>query len=242
MTTPLLEVCVPDAESLAAAVIGGAERVELCSGLELGGLTASPGLMRLAAAAPLRVYALVRPRTGDFVYDGRDIDALLADIDAIRAAGLDGIVIGASRPDGTLDASLLRRLKDAAGPLGTTLHRAIDLVPDFAAATEIAADLGFERILTSGGARAAIDGTRAIRIIHDTARGRIKVMAGSGLTPANVGTLLDAVPVDEVHSSCATAMTTRGADAVRLGFADPTRRQTDPAVVAEFREVLERFA
>lgn len=236
--TTLLEVCVADAQSLEAAVAGDAERIELCSGLELGGLTASAGVMRLAAAAPVKVNALVRPRSGDFVYDGKDIDALLADIDAIRSAGLDGVVIGASRPDGTLDAPLLRRLLNAAGPLDTTLHRAIDLVPDFAAATELAIDLGFRRILTSGGRHSAIDGITSIRTVLETARGRLKVMAGSGLNPDNVGQLLDAVPVDEVHSSCAAAVPTLSADAVHLGFAAPTRRQTDAAVVTAFRRTL----
>jgi copper homeostasis protein len=237
--TTLLEVCVADAQSLQAAIAGGAERIELCSGLELGGLTPSAGLMRLAASAPVKVNALVRPRTGDFVYADADIDALLADIDAIRSAGLDGAVIGANRPDGTLDAALLRRLLDAAGPLDTTLHRAIDLVPDFAAATELAIDLGFRRILTSGGRHSAIDGIPAIRTVLETARGRLKVMAGSGLNPDNVGQLLVAVPIDEVHSSCATPVPTLGPDAVRLGFAETTRRQTNAEVVTAFRDVLE---
>ncbi|WP_423066837.1 copper homeostasis protein CutC [Devosia sp. CN2-171] len=238
MTTPLLEVCVGDAGSLEAAIAGGAQRIELCSSLELGGLTPLPGLMTLAAKAPIPVYALVRPRTGDFVHAGADIDALLADIDAIRTAGLAGVVLGASNADGTLDEPLLRRLRDASGTLGSTLHRAIDLVPDFARATETAIDLGFERILTSGGTHTAIEGIGGLRAIHATARGRIKVMAGSGLKPDNVTQLLDAVPADEIHSSCASSIPTRGPDAIRLGFAEPTRRQTDAAVVAEMRRVL----
>lgn len=238
MTAPLLEVCVADAGSLEAAIAGGAQRIELCSSLELGGLTPLPGLMTLAAKAPIPVYALVRPRTGDFVYSGADIDALLADIDAIRAAGLAGVVLGASNADGTLDAPLLRRLLDAASGLGSTLHRAIDLVPDFVDATETAIDLGFERILTSGGAPTAIEGIAGLRAVHATARGRIKLMAGSGMKPDNVARLLAAVPADEVHSSCASSVPTTGADAIRLGFAEATRRQTDAAIVAEMRERL----
>lgn len=238
MTTPLLEVCVADAGSLEAAIAGGAQRIELCSSLELGGLTPLPGLMTLAAKAPIPVYALVRPRTGDFVYAGADIDALLADIEAIRTAGLAGVVLGASNADGTLDEPLLRRLRNASGTLGTTLHRAIDLVPDFARATETAIDLGFERILTSGGAHTAIEGITGLRAIHAAARGRIKLMAGSGLRPENVAQLLDAVPADEIHSSCASSIPTSGPDAIRLGFAEATRRQTDPAIVAEMRRTL----
>lgn len=238
MTTRLLEVCVADPQSLMAAITGGGDRIELCSGLELGGLTPSAGLMRLAAAAPIPVYAIVRPRSGDFVCDDADVDAMLGDIDAIRAAGLAGVVLGASRPNGELDVTVLERLLDQAQGLGSTLHRAIDLVPDFAEATEAAVSLKFERILTSGGVHVALDGVDNIATALAAARGRIKIMAGSGLTPANVGALLAAVPVDEVHSSCASPGPASSAPAVRLGFAAETRRRTDPAVVRAFRQAI----
>ncbi|EYD74210.1 copper homeostasis protein [Rubellimicrobium mesophilum DSM 19309] len=235
---PLLEVCVSDPESLEAAIVGGAERIELCSALELGGLTPSPGLMRLAAEAPVPVHVLVRPRGGDFVYAPPDVDAMLADIDEVRRCGLAGVVLGASRRDGRLDEDLLARLSEAAGSLRRTLHRAIDLVPDFVRATEAAIDLGFERVLSSGGQRTAPDGVEGLRTIHRAARGRLSVMAGSGLTPGNVRALLDAVPVDEVHSSCASLHPGAEAGAIRLGFAEASRRRTDAAVVAAFRTVL----
>lgn len=238
MTTRLLEVCVADPQSLTAAIAGGGDRIELCSALELGGLTPSAGLMRLAAAAPIPVYAIVRPRSGDFVCDDADVDAMLGDIDAIRAAGLAGVVLGASRPNGELDLKVLARLLDQAQGLGSTLHRAIDLVPDFAEATEAAISLKFERILTSGGVHVAFDGVDNIATALTTARGRIKIMAGSGLTPANVGALLAAVPVDEVHSSCAAPGPASSAPAVRLGFAAETRRRTDPVVVRAFKQAM----
>jgi len=238
MTAPLLEVCVSDPDSLRAAITGGAQRIELCSALELGGLTPSPGLMRLAAQAPVPVHVLVRPRGGDFVYSPADLDAMLADIDSVRTFGLAGVVLGASKPDGTLDRDLLGRLSQAAEGLGRTLHRAVDLVPDFGEATETAIDLGFERILSSGGQRSALDGVEGLRLIHRTARGRLSVMAGSGLTPDNVRALLAAVPVDEVHSSCSALRATQGPAAIRLGFAEAHRRCTDAAVVAAFRKAL----
>ncbi|MBI4921127.1 MAG: copper homeostasis protein CutC [Devosia nanyangense] len=235
-----LEVCVADPQSLVAAVAGGADRIELCSALELGGLTPSPGMIALAATSGVPAYAMVRPRSGDFVFDQADTDAMLRDIDAIRAAGLAGVVIGASRPDGALDLPLLGRLVAHARGLGTTLHRAIDLVPDFAEATEAAVSLGVERILTSGGAPTAIEGLGQIALAHATARGRLAIMAGSGLRPDNVDRLLDAVPVDEVHSSCAGSEMLSAPGAVRLGFAAAVRRGTDSAVVAAFRTVLAR--
>jgi copper homeostasis protein len=233
-----LEVCVADPQSLAAAVAGGAERIELCSALELGGLTPLPGLMALAKESGIETYALIRPRSGDFVFDRHDLDAMLRDIDAVQAAGLAGVVLGANRPDGRLDEKLLGRLLAHAEGLGTTLHRAIDLVPDFAAATEAAIALGFDRILTSGGAPTALEGLGQLALVHATARGRITVMAGSGLRPDNVLELLQAVPVDEVHSSCAGRPEPSAEGAVRLGFAAKTKRHTDAAVVRALRETL----
>ncbi|QIG52171.1 copper homeostasis protein CutC [Nordella sp. HKS 07] len=238
MTRPLLEVCVADAESLAAAVAGGADRIELCSALELGGLTPAPGLMRLAAKAPIPVYAMVRPRSGDFVFTADEMEIMLADIDAIRGFGLKGVVVGASRPDGTLDADLLRRLRDRAQGLGATLHRAFDIVPDFAAALETAIELGFERILTSGGAATATDGIAQLRSLNSAARGRISIMPGSGLTPQNVQHLLQAVPATEVHSSCSAARTTANERAVGLHLAQASHRRTDKEMVAEFKRAL----
>lgn len=233
-----LEVCVADPQSLAGAIAGGAERIELCSALELGGLTPQPGLMALAAESGVETFALVRPRSGDFVFDSHDRDAMLRDIAAARRAGLAGVVLGANRPDGTLDHALLTRLLDEAQGLGTTLHRAIDLVPDFAEATEMAIGLGFDRILTSGGAPTALEGLGQLALVHATGRGRIQVMAGSGLRPDNVLDLLAVVPVDEVHSSCAGAPEPSAEGAVRLGFAGKTKRHTDAAVVQAFREKL----
>lgn len=233
-----LEVCVADPVSLAAAIAGGADRIELCSALELGGLTPLPGLMAQAAAAPMPVYAMVRPRPGDFIFGAEELDAMLRDIDAIGAAGLAGVVIGANRPDGTLDLPLLERLKAAAGGLGVTLHRAIDLVPDFAEATEAAIALGVERILTSGGAPTALEGLGNLALAHGTARGRVSIMAGSGLRPGNVLQLLDAVPVDEVHSSCSGTPMASDDRAVRFGFAPTTRRTTDAEVVRALKALV----
>lgn len=233
-----LEVCVADPQSLAAAIAGGADRIELCSALELGGLTPLPGMMALAAAEPVPAYAMVRPRSGDFVFDAADMDAMLRDIDAIRAAGLAGVVIGANRPDGTLDLPVLERLLAHAEGLGSTLHRAMDLVPDFAEATEAAAALRVERILTSGGTPSALDGLDKIAIAHATAKGRVAIMAGSGLRPDNVGRLLTTGAIDEVHSSCGGEPRASADGAVRLGFAAPIRRQTDAGVVVAFKAAL----
>lgn len=233
-----LEVCVADPASLAAAIEGGAERIELCSALELGGLTPSFGLMSLASEADIPTYALIRPRPGDFVFNDDDYGAMLYDIEAVRAAGLDGVVLGCSRPNGEIDAGMLLRLVGAAEGLGLTLHRAFDLVPDIASAVEIAVELGFERILTSGGAPTALEGLGNLALAHATAAGRVQIMAGSGLNPDNVGRLINSVPVDEVHSSCAGPAIASEDRAVRFGFAARTRRVTDASVVRAMKAAV----
>lgn len=233
-----LEVCVADAQSFGAAIAGGADRIELCSALETGGLTPLPGLLALAAAAPVPVYAMIRPRSGDFVYDAADLDLMRREIDAVRAAGLAGVVLGASRADGGLDEPALTQLVAQAAGLGIGLHRAFDLVPEVAAAVEVAVGLGFERLLTSGGAMTALAGAARIAQTHALARGRIAVMAGAGITPQNIAALLAATPVDEVHGTCSGPGVTSAAGAVRLGFATPRRRVTDAGVVAALKAML----
>ena len=234
----LLEVCVADADSLAAAIAGGADRIELCSALELGGLTPGPGLIALAAHAPMPVMAMVRPRSGDFVFSRADVEAMRGDIEAIRAAGLAGVVLGASKPDGRLDAEMLKLLVEAGSGLSLTLHRAIDLVPDWRAGIDLAVELGFDRILTSGGAINAPAGRDMIADMLAYAGERITIMAGSGITPANVADLLAGLPLKEVHSSCAAAVPAQGEKAVALGFAGPARRQTNTEIVAALKRAI----
>jgi copper homeostasis protein len=182
----ILEVCVDTPAGLAAAIEGGADRIELCSALALQGLTPAPGLMAIAAEAAIPIYPMIRPRNGDFVYDAGDLDAILRDIDATREAGLAGVVIGANLSSGELDVDALSMLVAHAEGLGVTLHRAFDLTPDPFAALETAIDLGFERILTSGCALNAMAGAETIAALVEQADGRIAILAGGGVNPSNV--------------------------------------------------------
>lgn len=147
----ILEICVDDVAGLEAAVRGGADRIELCAALSGGGVTPSAGFMHRAAAYALPVSVMIRPRAGDFVFTRDEADVMKRDIDAARAAGLSGVVLGASLGDGSLDIPLLEELCRHADGLDMTLHRAIDVVPNMDEALEAAIALGFPRILTSGG-------------------------------------------------------------------------------------------
>lgn len=217
----ILEICVDSAAGLEAARAGGADRIELCSALALGGLTPSAGLMGIARQQPLPCHAMIRPRAGDFTYDESEIAQMEREIAAVAAAGLAGVVFGATR-DGALDRAVLARLVACAAGyrLSTTLHRAIDVLRDPVAAIDAAVELGFDRVLSSGGAPTAIEGRDTLRAMHDRARGRIAVMAGSGIGADNAGALT-AIGIREIHASCADTQAGDDAALARLGFAAP---------------------
>ncbi len=247
MAERLLEVCVDTVGGLAAALRGGAGRIELCAALSVGGLTPSVGLMgRAAAEGAVPVHALIRPRAGGFEYDGQEVAVMIADIQAARRAGLAGVVIGAALPDGRLDANALRAMIAAAGPMAVTLNRVFDLVPDMTGAVDLAVSLRIGRILTSGGAVRAVEGLERLAAIHAHAAGRIGILPASGITAENVGELLARLPVAEVHASCAVAVPggDGGADrgAERLGFAGSGLRETRAASVRALKAAMARVA
>ena len=206
--SPTLEICVDSAQGAQAAVDGGADRIELCSSLSEGGLTPSAGFMQLASTLPVPVYAMIRPRAGMFHYSARELDIMVADIQTAKDAGIDGVVLGAQDETGALDIKALKMLVKAAGGMGLTLHRVIDVVPDAIAALDHAVAHGFDRVLTSGGAATAPDGVTQIAEMVDHAKDRISIMAGSGITANNVRAILQTSGVTEIHASCAQPITT----------------------------------
>ncbi|KRA97756.1 copper homeostasis protein CutC [Devosia sp. Root685] len=234
----LLEICVDTAAGLRAAHAGGADRIELCSALELGGLTPTAGLMALAADMGVTARVMIRPRAGDFVFTSDDLDMMRADIAAVRALGLEGVVLGANRADGSLDMDMLAALVEASGGLKKTLHRAFDLVPDIGEAIEQAVVLGFDTILTSGRAASAPAGLDDLVLAQRIAAGRITIMAGAGIDASNVGTILAAAPLGAIHGSCSSPIPGDSAPATRLGFVSPGRRQTDGARVAALKTAI----
>jgi copper homeostasis protein len=235
-----LEVCVDNANGLAAALAGGADRIELCSALEIGGLTPTAGLLREASASPVPVVAMIRPRGGDFCFNEAETALMLHEIDAVAAAGLQGVVLGASLPDGQLDRRTLERLVHRAAQRGLrcTLHRAIDLCPDLAQATRLAIDLGFERILTSGGARSAPEGLDGLQRCFDAAAGRITIMPGAGIDAANVHLLRARLPLTDVHASCSEPLPAPSPMVAAFGFDAGGRRRTSSAKVAALKAKL----
>lgn len=236
-----LEVCVDDPAGITAAIHGDADRLELCAALALGGLTPSAGLMQVAADAPMPVMAMIRPRAGDFVWTEPEIAAQLTEIAAVRAAGLAGVVIGASRIDGSLDGDTLARLVAAAQGLDITLHRAIDLTPDPVAAMGLCADLGIRRVLSSGGAASAQKGMQRL-LAMQMAAPEVTVMPGGGVSVENVADLAQILPLAEVHASCSVpAPTPADPRIAAFGFLPGAARVTDAGRVRALRSALDQL-
>lgn len=231
-----LEVCVDDPAGLAEAVAGGADRVELCAALGLGGLTPTFGLMRMAASCGVPCYPIIRPRSGDFVFTAAEVAVMCDDIRAAREMGLGGVVIGASLPDGQLDSAVLRQMLAAAEGMDVTLHRAIDLCPDKVAAVGVAIDLGIRRILSSGGALRTVDGVEVLAAMMARAGQNCLIMPGSGVSLETLPALR-ALPLREIHASCAVALPSGGA-ALAFGFQSGAEKRTDRAKVAALRAAL----
>jgi copper homeostasis protein len=239
--TILLEVCVDSPEGMLAAIRGGADRVEVCSALALGGLTPTTPMMVAAAAEDMPFVAMIRPRAGDFVWSKDEVDHMQSEIDEALELGTGGVVLGANRPDGRLDSKILTTLlKDLPDDIDIVLHRSVDLTPDPLEAVDAAIALGFTRILTSGGAVRAMDGIGRIKGMIDRAKGRIAIIPGAGITPGNVGALLALLPVDQVHASCAIALP-QDPRAVAMGFTGAERRETSLAQIRAMKAALSKF-
>ena len=201
---PLLEICVETVAGALAAERGGADRLELCARLEVGGLTPSPALLAATrAATSLPVVALVRPRAGDFRAGPGERREMLAQIDQARDGGAQGVALGLLRADGSLAVDELAPLVERArsGGLQVCFHRAFDTVADPAAALEALIALGVDRVLTSGGPPRAADGLAALRALVDQAGGRLAIMPGGGVRASDARRIAQQTGCLEIHSS-----------------------------------------
>ncbi|WP_245881151.1 copper homeostasis protein CutC [Thalassospira marina] len=203
-----LEVCVESFEDALIAAQNGADRIEYCSALAVGGLTPTPGALTRMPEIPVPCFAMIRPRPGNFVYSATEIETMTREIAMARQAGAQGVVFGACKADGSLDTEALKLLCDAAGGLAKTLHRAFDVTPDAFGALETAVSLGFDRILTSGQKTTAEEGCNMIADLIARAQGRIIILPGSGVTAANASTLRAKTGTSQLHASCKQAAAT----------------------------------
>jgi len=196
----LVEAAVETLADARLAEVEGAGRLELCADLARDGTTPSAGLIRaVRAAVGIPVHVLIRPRPGDFVYDEAELAVMLADIAECRRAGVDGVVLGVLTEGGEVDRTAMQRLIAAVRPLSVTFHRALDKTADLGTAVVTLVELGVDRLLTSGGARTALEGAATLASLRSRFGGSIAVLAGGKVRPDNAADLVRRSGVQEVH-------------------------------------------
>lgn len=198
----VLEVCVDSLESAINAQNGGANRIELCSNLNIGGTTPTQGLLELIKEyISIEVYAMIRPRGGDFYYTDLEYEVIKKEIENVKKLGVDGIVIGMLLPNGEIDIKRMEEVISLARPLKITFHRAFDKSNNLLKSLECLISLGVDRVLTSGGENYAIDGIDTIKKLVDKSQDKIIIMPGSGINYHNVKDIINFTNVSEVHMS-----------------------------------------
>ena len=198
----ILEACVDCVESALAAEKGGASRNELCSDLVIGGVSPSLPLFRqIRKYTGLKIRTLLRPRYGDYCYDKYECDEINEEIRMFREEGADGVVVGILNPDGTLNTEQLERFKETAGKMEITLHRAFDVCLDPMQAMEQVIELGYDTILTSGQKPTAWEGRDLLKKLQEESRGRIEILAASGISCEIIEKLVPYTGISSYHMS-----------------------------------------
>jgi copper homeostasis protein len=242
----ILEVPVFTVEAALGAVNAGAHRIELCSDFLEGGTTPSAGLLSyLKSQVSIPIMVMIRPRGGDFVYSKEELEVMLQDIALMKALGADGLVFGVLAPDATVEIQANKRLLAAAAPLPCTFHRAFDLTPDLSYSLSVIQELGFSRILTSGGKASVTEGWPTILELINQAGKDLVIMPGGGTKPKHAKDLKSLGILQEVHASCKID---RDSHAVfrkkEISFSSNPERfhqvlTVDPLLVKEFLAILE---
>jgi copper homeostasis protein len=241
-----LEICVDNVDSAIEAQIAGADRIELCNNLTEGGTT--PGFGTIGSARnnlSIGLNVLIRPRSGDFLYTDLEYDIMRRDIEMCGEIGVNGIVLGILRSNGSIDLERTAKLIELARPMSATFHRAFDLCSDPYKGLESVIDSGAERLLTSGQKNSAYDGVDLIRRLVERSVNRIIIMPGSGINFKNIAHLAMATQAKEFHLTgrkvVESDMTFRREDVMLggdTGISEFERRVVDPEVIKSIIAVL----
>lgn len=198
----LLEACVDSVESALAAARGGADRLELCGNLIIGGTTPSPAVFEtIRENSDIRIHALIRPRFGDFCYTDYEFEVIRREVRLFRRMGADGVVIGILRPDGTLNLEQMKRLMEEAEGMSVTLHRAFDVCRDPYEALEQVKALGIHTVLTSGQGNTCGEGREVLKNLVQQAGNGLSIMVGSGVNAEVIREMADYTGATAFHMS-----------------------------------------
>lgn len=204
---PLLEICVETLEAALAAELGGADRIELCQDLSVGGITPSAELMReVRASVDVPVFAMIRPRCGDFCYAAEEFGQMVQDLAMAKECGMNGAVLGILRANQQVDIERTRALVELAQPLPVTFHRAFDETQDLLEALGEVIATGAARVLTSGGKPSAEQGAAEIAGLVEGGRGKIGVVCGGGINSANLERVVERTNAREFHTGLSSVL------------------------------------
>jgi len=232
----LIEAAVETPEDAAFAEGGGADRLELCSALDLGGLTPTLGtFFEIRSVRQLPVFVMLRPRGGDFVYAASEFRVMTRDLETFLPYRPDGFVFGLLQPDGRIDRDRAGELLQRAGGLPCVFHRAFDRTPDLSQSLEELITLGFHRVLTSGRETTALAGSKAIAAIVAQAAGRIEVLPCGQIRAKTVSEVVRVTKCDQVHGSFALPLVPEEGRGYR-GY--PARSRTNADEVRAVQEAL----
>ena len=202
----LLEISVESLEAATAAERGGADRIELCGNLSVGGVTPDTEILRtVRAQIHIPIFSMIRPRAGDFVYSDAEFSQMRRSISDAKESGMDGIVLGALTKGRRVDVERTRELVEFARPLPVTYHRAFDEAIDPQALEDVI-ETGAKRILTSGGAKSALEGAAVLSELIEAARERIAIVPGAGISAANIAEVARRTKAREFHSGLSATL------------------------------------
>lgn len=220
----LLEICANSYKSAKNAQEARAHRIELCQELSVGGVTPSYGLLKqVTDTLSIPVFALIRPRSGNFVYTDEEFDIMKQDIQLCKNLGCAGIVSGVLNKNNTIDLEKTKELVELSRPLQFTFHRAFDCVKDPKKSLEQLIDLDIDRVLTSGLETSAEKGLNILKQLHEQANGRIIILAGSGITSENAK-IFEKAGFKEIHASASTEIEGDGSIfSTPLTYSDPKK-------------------
>ena len=194
----VLEACVDSVESACRAAEGGADRLELCSNLIIGGTTPGPALFnRIRDLTDIKIHVLIRPRYGDFLYTDHEFEIMCSEIKAFREMGADGVVAGCLTADGFLDIQRMNRMRELAGGMHLTLHRAFDMCRDPLKTLQQAMETGVDTILTSGQKNTCVEGKELIRELIGLSEDKLDILVGGGVNADVIRVL-----IPETGASC----------------------------------------
>jgi len=198
----MLEVCVDSVESAVAAVRGGADRLELCANLIIGGTTPDVFLYeKVREVTGAKLHVLIRPRSGDFLYTDYEFEIIARNVERFRQLGAEGVVVGCLLPDGSLDMERMARLREAAGAMNLTLHRAFDMCREPYEVLEQIKKLGIQTILTSGQAASCVEGRKLIAGLAWASAGQVDIMAGGGVEAGVIRQMAAETGITSYHMS-----------------------------------------